>query len=104
ISKGSPLPFDMMKGMFGKLKDAAKSLITSWLEEAQGGEGDAAWLLKHPIWQKFGSYTGGLGFNGGKHYGVDFGMKPGTDVKAVAGGKVSKVWNDYGGGKSIEVD
>lgn len=104
IGKGSPLPFDMMKGMFGKLKDAAKSLITSWLEEAQGGEGDAAWLLKHPIWQKFGSYTGGLGFNGGKHYGVDFGMKPGTDVKAVAGGKVSKVWNDYGGGKSIEVD
>lgn len=104
IGKGSPLPFDMMKGMFGKLKDAAKSLITSWLEEAQGGEGDAAWLLKHPIWQKFGSYTGGLGFNGGKHYGVDFGMKPGTDVKAVAGGKVSKVWNDYGGGKSIEID
>ena len=61
-------------------------------------------MLKHPIWQKFGSYTGGLGFNGGKHYGVDFGMTPGTSIKAVAAGKVSRVWNDYGGGKSIEVD
>ncbi|PTH60486.1 peptidase M23 [Staphylococcus arlettae] len=104
IGKSSPLPFDMMKGMFGKLKDAAKNLISGWLEEAQGGEGDAGWLLKHPIWQKFGNYTGGLGFNGGKHYGVDFGMTPGTSVKAVAAGKVSRVWNDYGGGKSIEVD
>ncbi len=104
IGKSSPLPFEMMKGMFGKLKDAAKNLISGWLEEAQGGEGDAGWLLKHPIWQKFGSYTGGLGFNGGKHYGVDFGMTPGTSVKAVAAGKVSRVWDDYGGGKSIEVD
>ena len=104
IGKSSPLPFEMMKGMFGKLKDAAKNLISGWLEEAQGGEGDAGWLLKHPIWQKFGSYTGGLGFNGGKHYGVDFGMTPGTSIKAVAAGKVSRVWNDYGGGKSIEVD
>ena len=104
IGKSSPLPFEMMKGMFGKLKDAAKNLISGWLEEAQGGEGDAGWLLKHDIWQKFGAYTGGLGFNGGKHYGVDFGMTPGTNVKAVAAGKVSRVWNDYGGGKSIEVD
>ncbi|WP_341785425.1 peptidoglycan DD-metalloendopeptidase family protein [Staphylococcus arlettae] len=104
IGKGSPLPFDMMKGMFGKLKDAAKNLIAGWLEDAQGGEGDAGWLLKHDIWQKFGAYTGGLGFNGGKHFGVDFGMTPGTNVKAVASGKVSKVWDDYGGGKSIEVD
>lgn len=104
ISKDASLPFDMMKGMFGKLKDAAKNLIKGWMEDAAVGEGDAAWLLKHDIWQKFGNYTGGLGFNGGKHYGVDFGMTPGTNVKAVAGGKVSKVWNDYGGGKSIEID
>ncbi|OEK72261.1 hypothetical protein AST03_13420 [Staphylococcus equorum] len=104
IPKSASLPFDMMKGMFGKLKKSAIDLITGWMEEASGGEGDAGWLLKHDIWQKFGAYTGGLGFNGGKHYGVDFGMTPGTNVKAVAGGKVSKVWNDYGGGKSMEVD
>ncbi|WP_281512203.1 peptidoglycan DD-metalloendopeptidase family protein [Mammaliicoccus vitulinus] len=104
IPKSASLPFDMMKGMFGKLKKSAIDLITGWMEEAAGGEGDAGWLLKHDIWQKFGAYTGGLGFNGGKHYGVDFGMTPGTNVKAVAGGKVSKVWNDYGGGKSMEID
>lgn len=103
IKKGN-VPYDLMGGMFKKLKSAATDLIKSWFEEAEGGEGDAAWLLKHDIWQKFGNYTGGLGFNGGKHYGIDFGMTPGTNVKAVAGGKVSKVWNDYGGGKSIEVD
>ncbi|WP_436961598.1 peptidoglycan DD-metalloendopeptidase family protein [Staphylococcus xylosus] len=103
IKKGN-VPYDLMSGMFKKLKSAATDLIKSWFEEAEGGEGDAGWLLKHDIWQKFGNYTGGLRFNGGKHYGIDFGMTPGTNVKAVAGGKVSKVWNDYGGGKSIEVD
>ena len=103
IPKAASLPFDMMKGMFGKLKDAAISLITDWLEDAAGGEGDASWLFKYPLWQKFGKYTGGLNFNGGNHYGLDFGMPTGTSIKAVAGGKVSRVWNDYGGGKSIEV-
>lgn len=98
------IPADMMGGMFKKLKEAAKNKLKEWLEDAEGGDGDAAWLLKHDIWQKFGAYTGGLGFNGGQHFGVDFGMTPGTDVKAVAGGKVSKVWNDFGGGKSMEVD
>ena len=104
IPKAASLPFDMMKGMFGKLKKAATDLISNWMEEASGGTGDASWLFKHDIWQRFGNYTGGLGFNGGKHYGMDFGMKPGTPVYAVAGGKASKVWTDYGGGKSVEVD
>lgn len=103
LEKGS-VPGEYMGAMFNKLKKGAVDLIKSWFEEASGGEGDAGWLFKHDIWQKFGAYTGGLGFNGGQHYGVDFGMKPGTPVKAVAGGKVSKVWNDYGGGKSMEID
>ena len=103
IKKGN-VPYELMGGMFKKLKSAATDLIKSWFEEAEGGDGDAGWLLKHDIWQKFGNYTGGLGFNGGKHYGIDFGMTPGTNVKAVAAGKVSRVWNDYGGGKSMEID
>lgn len=97
------IPADMMGGMFNKLKDAAKNLFKQWMEETGDGSGDASWLFKHPVWQKFGNYTGGLNFNGGKHYGMDFGMPIGTPVKAVADGKVSKVWNDYGGGKSVEV-
>lgn len=101
IDKGT-MPFGMMKGMFKKLKDAAKNLISRWMEEAEGGSGDASWLFKHDIWQKFGAYTGGLSFNGGKHYGMDFGMTPGTPVYAVKGGK-AKVFTDYGGGKSVQI-
>ncbi|SUM33744.1 Uncharacterised protein [Staphylococcus gallinarum] len=52
IPKGASLPFDMMKAMFSKLKQSATDLLKSWLEDAQGGEGDASWLFKHPIWQK----------------------------------------------------
>lgn len=94
----------MAKGAFSKLKASFIDKVKEMFDEVGGGEGDAGWLLKHDIWQRFGPYTGGLGFNGGQHYGIDFGMTPGTNVKAVAGGKVSKVWNDYGGGKSIEID
>ncbi len=94
----------MAGGAFKKLKKSLVGKVKSWFEEAEGGDGDAAWLFKHDIWQKFGAYTGGLGFNGGQHYGIDFGMTPGTKVKAVSGGRVSRVWNDYGGGKSIEID
>lgn len=39
ISKSASLPFDMMKGMFGKLKKATIDTFTSWMEEQGGGDG-----------------------------------------------------------------
>ncbi|WP_063410294.1 peptidoglycan DD-metalloendopeptidase family protein [Staphylococcus succinus] len=39
IGKGASLPFDMMKGMFGKLKKATVDLFTSWMEESAEGDG-----------------------------------------------------------------
>lgn len=39
IPKEASLPFDMMKGMFGKLKKAAIDTFTSWFEEQGGGDG-----------------------------------------------------------------
>ncbi|WP_150860475.1 peptidoglycan DD-metalloendopeptidase family protein, partial [Staphylococcus aureus] len=48
-------------------------------------------------------YTGGLNFNGGRHYGIDFGMPSGTNVYAVKGGIADKVWTDYSGGNSIQI-
>lgn len=87
---------------FNKLKKSLVAKVKSWFEEAEGGDGDASWLFKHDIWQKFGSYTGGIGFNGGKHYGMDFGMTPGTPVYAVKGG-IAKALSDYGGGKMVQV-
>ncbi|WP_241686127.1 peptidoglycan DD-metalloendopeptidase family protein [Staphylococcus saprophyticus] len=39
ISKAASLPYDMMKGMFGKLKKSAIDTFTSWMEEQGGGDG-----------------------------------------------------------------
>ncbi|MEX5913862.1 peptidoglycan DD-metalloendopeptidase family protein [Staphylococcus ureilyticus] len=98
IPKGATLPYDMMKGMFGKLKNAAIDTIKGWMEEQEGGDGDAAWLLKHPVLQRFGHYTGGLMFNGGRHYGIDFGMPTGTKIRALTDGKITQAGAVSGGG------
>lgn len=98
IPKGATLPYDMMKGMFGKLKNAAIDTIKGWMEEQEGGDGDAAWLLKHPILQRFGHYTGGLMFNGGRHYGIDFGMPTGTKIRALTDGTITQAGAVSGGG------
>nr|WP_106913114.1 peptidoglycan DD-metalloendopeptidase family protein [Staphylococcus pasteuri] len=39
IPSGAELPFDMMQGMFSKLKKGAISKVKSWLEESGGGDG-----------------------------------------------------------------
>lgn len=39
ISKAASLPFDMMKGMFGKLKKAATDTFKKWMEEQDAGDG-----------------------------------------------------------------
>lgn len=39
ISKAAELPYNMMKGMFGKLKKSAVDTFTSWMEEQGGGDG-----------------------------------------------------------------
>lgn len=39
IPKAASLPFDMMKGMFGKLKKAATDTFKKWMEEQGGGDG-----------------------------------------------------------------
>ncbi|MDS0194072.1 MULTISPECIES: peptidoglycan DD-metalloendopeptidase family protein [Staphylococcus] len=39
IPKGAELPFNMMKGMFGKLKKGTIDKVKDWLEEAGGGDG-----------------------------------------------------------------
>ncbi|MDV3051852.1 phage tail tape measure protein [Staphylococcus ureilyticus] len=98
IPKGATLPYDMMKGMFSKLKSAAIDTIKGWMEEAEGGDGDAAWLLKHPVLQRFGHYTGGLMFNGGRHYGIDFGMPTGTKIRALTDGTITQAGAVSGGG------
>src|SRR5699024_5765667 len=68
-------------------------------EEAEGsGDGDASWLLKYDQLQPFGHYKGGLMFNGGRHYGLDFGMPTGTKIRALTDGKISQAGPVSGGG------
>lgn len=43
VSKAAELPYNMMKGVFGKMKKAAKDLIGGWLEDA-GGDGDGSYI------------------------------------------------------------
>lgn len=83
---------------FKHLKKSLVEKVKSWFEEAEGGDGDAAWLLKHHILQTFGHYTGGLMFNGGRHYGIDFGMPTGTKIRALTAGKISQAGPVAGGG------
>ena len=83
---------------FNKLKKSLVEKVKSWFEEAEGGDGDAAWLLKHKILQTFGHYTGGLMFNGGRHYGIDFGMPTGTKIRALTSGKITQSGAVSGGG------
>lgn len=98
IPKGASLPLDMMKGMFGKLKKAVKNLFTGWLEESGSGA-DLSSFDKYPITTPYSPNKAvpGYGFNGGRHYGIDYATPSGTTITAPTGGVVSKM-SDNGGG------
>lgn len=89
---------NLVKAAYKNLKSSLVEKVKDWFTEAEGGDGDASWLLKHPVLQTFGNYTGGLMFNGGKHYGMDFGMPTGTKIKALTDGKISQAGAVAGGG------
>ncbi|OIJ29053.1 peptidoglycan DD-metalloendopeptidase family protein [Staphylococcus sp. LCT-H4] len=105
LTDGS-VPYELMGGMYKKLKSGAVDLIKQWFaEQESGGDGDAGWLLKHPLLQEFGFYKG-MTMNGtNRHYGLDFGMPTGTSVKAVTAGKVTDAsWSPYGGGNQVTIE
>ncbi|MBT2860957.1 phage tail tape measure protein [Staphylococcus coagulans] len=102
FGKGANATVQMAKGAYSLLKKKLVDKVKSWFEDFGGG-GDGNYLFDYPIWQRFGRYTGGLNFNGGQHYGVDFGMPTGTNIYAVKGGIADKVWTDFGGGNSIQI-
>ncbi|MDG0821329.1 peptidoglycan DD-metalloendopeptidase family protein [Staphylococcus equorum] len=107
--------FDSVKGAMGGtmdfgysgLKNGLKSLIADWFAELEGGDGDgdASWLLKHPMLQEFGFYKG-MTMNGtNRHWGLDFGMPTGTSVKAVTAGTVTDAsFSPYGGGNQVTLE
>lgn len=95
----------MMDFGYKGLKSSLKDLITDWFAESEGGDGSSSWLPWKNILQTFGHYTGGLMFNGGRHYGIDFGMPTGTPIKALTSGKISQAgWVSGGGGNQVTLD
>lgn len=86
----------------GKMKSVATDYIKGLFEGAEGA-GDGSHILGKQIYQRFGRYTGGLSFNGGRHYGLDTAHKH-EPLLSPVNGVVSRVWNDYGGGNSLEVN
>ncbi|MCD8798694.1 peptidoglycan DD-metalloendopeptidase family protein [Mammaliicoccus sciuri] len=92
----------MMQFGYKGLKKSVKDLVEGWFAEAEGGDGDSSWLLKHNILQTFGYYKG-MTMNGtNRHWGVDFGMPTGTKIKALTDGTVTQAgWVNGGGGNQV---
>ncbi|PWZ68243.1 hypothetical protein DD902_15080, partial [Staphylococcus pseudintermedius] len=78
FGSGTNATVKIAKAAFTHLKDKLVNKVKSWFDDFGGGDGH--YLFDYPIWQQFGRYTGGLNFNGGRHYGVDFGMPSGTSI------------------------
>ncbi len=95
----------MMQFGYKGLKKSIKDLVEGWFAEAEGGDGDSSWLLKHNILQTFGYYKG-MTMNGtNRHWGVDFGMPTGTKIKALTDGKVTQAgWVNGGGGNQVTIE
>ncbi|MBD1626545.1 hypothetical protein, partial [Staphylococcus aureus] len=68
------LPYDLMNGMFGKLKEAAKNLISGWFEEEFSGGGGYNPYANNSKFQWVRGWTP----NG--HAGIDYGAATGTPI------------------------
>ncbi|MEX6014770.1 peptidoglycan DD-metalloendopeptidase family protein [Mammaliicoccus sciuri] len=85
-----------------ELKSGMVDLVKSWFEEQSGsGGGDGSSFTKFGKTTPYSPNKTVPGyptvFNGGRHYGIDYGTPSGTILKATTAGKVSKI-SDYGGG------
>lgn len=97
FGEGKNATVEMAKGAYSKLKNSFVDKVKSMFEEFGDGGGDASKLLRYKQIQGFGNYTGGLSFNGGRHYGIDLAYPFGSNVYATNDGTLSSI-HDYGGG------
>ncbi|MGI2311014.1 peptidoglycan DD-metalloendopeptidase family protein [Staphylococcus cohnii] len=103
IKKAAELPYNMMKGMFGKLKKAAIDTFTSWFEDS--AEGDGGYIdLSKGINFPFSPHGRAPGYPfAGPHMGVDLNYKN-DKLYSVLNGKATarKGWNG-GFGNMVDI-
>ncbi|SDK82675.1 tape measure protein [Lacicoccus qingdaonensis] len=89
------------RGMVSKLSSGMIDKVKEMFEESSS-TGDGSHILGKPITAHFGRYPPGINFNNGIHYGLDtqhvFDM-----LRSPVNGQVTRRWNDYGGGRSLEL-
>lgn len=94
----------MAKGGFGMIKDKALGWLKGIFKDNEGGQVSGGSILNRAITASFGRYPANIARQLGisKHYGLDTAHRY-EPLKSPISGKVDKVWNDYGGGNSIQI-
>ena len=91
------------KGGWNKMKEALFDFLKGKFSEA--GVGKKQHWMKYPMTTPYAPGGGipGYNFNGGRHYGIDYGTPVGVNITAPTAGRVTKQ-SDHGGGNVARLD
>ena len=98
---GAQVVSEIGGGMVRSVKDALVDKVKA-LFATVASTGDGSHILGKPITAHFGRYPRGINFNNGIHYGLDTHHVYDSLLSPV-NGQVTRTWNDFGGGNSIEI-
>ncbi|HBV22273.1 MAG TPA: hypothetical protein DEB42_00580 [Jeotgalicoccus sp.] len=91
----------LIPGVISKTQIGMIDKVKEMFDNA-GGRVDGSGILSKAITARFGRYPAGINFNGGRHYGLDT-AHVNDPLRSPVNGKVTRVWNDHGGGNSLQI-